>query len=442
MSDAKKSDRLDGVRIKMEALPILREIGLNGDMILCYFVMYAHASNGERKCWALDPKITRELGFAMQQGKDGKARAPRSLKRWQERLKDVGLIYRTKTKGGRDAWFVLPVVRSMASDADKGLDEEVKTVQSNCPTVQSNCPTVQSNCLNGSVKLSEPSEKGIEKDIEKESERKRENPSTQTEKGAGEPQPNKDRDRDPLNREAVSTTPEPPSPVGEDEAEAYDSGRRHTDEEAKFIKRLEMEDTGLALVVDDFEIARHNGSVILKAKAQDKIESLGFQLARPNKHSIFEHALEDTFGTSSYNIIVEPDAKVSRIETTETTKPERPRTAQLDNSEEEMVRLVERWNACADRQGLPKVKRVNRNGEIWQRCMERFKDPEWVEQYPQALDRMTEHTFTGGRKWPCTLSWFTKPDSVDRVLQGDYHSKNVKGNRSFENAAGDEYSGH
>jgi hypothetical protein len=88
--------------------------------------------------------------------------------------------------------------------------------------------------------------------------------------------------------------------------------------------------------------------------------------------------------------------------------------------------LLSAWNDMAFRCGLPKVRDLS---EKRKRVAERrLRDKGWRLEYPSALDKIAESDFlrglVRGKPWKATFDWFVQPDSVTKILEGDYDNTN------------------
>lgn len=96
--------------------------------------------------------------------------------------------------------------------------------------------------------------------------------------------------------------------------------------------------------------------------------------------------------------------------------------------EAKVDKLREAWNEMARICGLKERTRVKYRSAIWKMILTRFKDAEWVVQYPQALELIPQLKMLTGEKkigesqWRANLDWFIKPPSVDSILNGKYGS--------------------
>jgi hypothetical protein len=81
--------------------------------------------------------------------------------------------------------------------------------------------------------------------------------------------------------------------------------------------------------------------------------------------------------------------------------------------------FLRQWNA------LPPVIKKARHirGQRLVTFRARISDPQWVEDYPAALEKIPESPFLMGendRGWTPTIDWILRPDRVDWVIEGKY----------------------
>ena len=105
---------------------------------------------------------------------------------------------------------------------------------------------------------------------------------------------------------------------------------------------------------------------------------------------------------------------------------EAPEVAQLKVDRAHVDELIAAWNEMASMCNLTPRTRVKYRGSVWKQIMKRFSEPDWVENYKEALDRiphlqmLTKAGSTGTSNWRANFDWFSKPESVDRILNGKY----------------------
>lgn len=105
---------------------------------------------------------------------------------------------------------------------------------------------------------------------------------------------------------------------------------------------------------------------------------------------------------------------------------EPPDVAENRANEMNVDALLSGWNDMARTCGLAERTRVKYRGSIYDRIVSRFKDAEWIERYPQALDALpglellTKPGGVGTGKWRANFDWFVNPHSVDMILNGKY----------------------
>jgi len=91
------------------------------------------------------------------------------------------------------------------------------------------------------------------------------------------------------------------------------------------------------------------------------------------------------------------------------------------------------WNDVADRNGLPGVR--NFNGKRKQALRARWKDKFFRENWRAAIEKIPDSGFLLGRSkpkdgtkpWRANIDWFSRPGSVEKVIEGHYGGKNTDG---------------
>jgi hypothetical protein len=82
--------------------------------------------------------------------------------------------------------------------------------------------------------------------------------------------------------------------------------------------------------------------------------------------------------------------------------------------------VISDWNSFADVLGLPKCRETSgRESKI----RTRMRDKEWASSYLKALSLLKNCPFLIGkndRGWKANIDWFLQPDSVAKILEGQY----------------------
>lgn len=97
----------------------------------------------------------------------------------------------------------------------------------------------------------------------------------------------------------------------------------------------------------------------------------------------------------------------------------------------ELFRLTEAWNAMAGKAGLSTVKSPDgwsANSNRRKSALARLAEPVFSSSYREALEKIPASDFLLGRNdrgWNATFDWFVRPDSVVKILEGAYITKEV-----------------
>ncbi len=85
------------------------------------------------------------------------------------------------------------------------------------------------------------------------------------------------------------------------------------------------------------------------------------------------------------------------------------------------VGIVEAWNLAANDCGFKRCDRLG--GSRKRAASSRFNDSYFVEHWRSAIDRIRGSPFCKGkndRNWKATIDWFLRPDTVVKILEGQY----------------------
>ena len=103
-----------------------------------------------------------------------------------------------------------------------------------------------------------------------------------------------------------------------------------------------------------------------------------------------------------------------------------PHVAERKLDDEHVNLVMEDWNDMARICGLQVRSRVKYRGNIYKLIRTRFKDAEWVENYPKALDAipgleiLVKEGSVGTRRWRANFQWFVPLNLVELILNGKY----------------------
>jgi len=108
-----------------------------------------------------------------------------------------------------------------------------------------------------------------------------------------------------------------------------------------------------------------------------------------------------------------------------TRKPVQTAFIETDTSpdgELAMAEVLDAWNALAKTAGLPVARDLGKTRRT--HLGARLKDKQWRDTWQEALALIpTSDCLSGripGRNWRCTLDFFLKPDTVGKILEGDW----------------------
>lgn len=109
-----------------------------------------------------------------------------------------------------------------------------------------------------------------------------------------------------------------------------------------------------------------------------------------------------------------------------------PHVAERKLDDDHVDSIMEAWNDMARTCGLQERSRVKYRGKIYKCILTRFKDHEWIENFPTALDAipglelLIKAGSVGTRRWRANFDWFVQPNSVDMILNGKYGKPDPK----------------
>jgi uncharacterized protein YdaU (DUF1376 family) len=111
----------------------------------------------------------------------------------------------------------------------------------------------------------------------------------------------------------------------------------------------------------------------------------------------------------------------SQNKNSNSSKKKNKRAPFTDPPEEIEADLVERWN------GIPDVAKVRVMTDKRRRaCRTRLRDSDFRSGWQDAINKLAASDFCRGQGetgWIATLDWFLKPDSVNRLLEGQYDNR-------------------
>jgi hypothetical protein len=88
-------------------------------------------------------------------------------------------------------------------------------------------------------------------------------------------------------------------------------------------------------------------------------------------------------------------------------------------SEKQCDAVLAAWNELASRHGLPTVRKLT--PKRTKTLKARLRDPDWRASWAEALAEIPKSSFlTGEKGWRANFNWFLRPDTVTRILEGDY----------------------
>jgi len=108
--------------------------------------------------------------------------------------------------------------------------------------------------------------------------------------------------------------------------------------------------------------------------------------------------------------------KNKNIEDTDVSS--RPSKKPDPKNTEKYQKIADAWNEL---NGLPKVERLTDKRKTSLRS--RLSDPYWRENWQRAMEQIPSSDFLSGRKtkWRATFDWFIRPESVVKIIEGQYH---------------------
>lgn len=83
--------------------------------------------------------------------------------------------------------------------------------------------------------------------------------------------------------------------------------------------------------------------------------------------------------------------------------------------------LVKMWNSV---DGFAKSRKMTQ-GRL-KVLRQRIKDPDWVEHWQEALERISQSDFctgNGDQGWRANIDWFLKPDTINAICEGKYDNR-------------------
>lgn len=102
-----------------------------------------------------------------------------------------------------------------------------------------------------------------------------------------------------------------------------------------------------------------------------------------------------------------------------TGKSKTRNTAGPDADAVEQFRM--RWNAlAAAHDGIAGIRRIAPRSGRARALRSRMGDPDWVANYPAAIDQIPRAAWRLGRndrRWFATVDWFLRPDTVDKLIE-------------------------
>jgi hypothetical protein len=104
-----------------------------------------------------------------------------------------------------------------------------------------------------------------------------------------------------------------------------------------------------------------------------------------------------------------------------------------DKNKEVIIEIVEAWNSTT----LPKCLEISqkRISSLSQRLSEEFFKNHWKE----AIEKVKVSSFCNGkndRKWRADIDWFSRPDSVAKIMEGKYDDRKHVNQADFTKGTG------
>jgi hypothetical protein len=124
------------------------------------------------------------------------------------------------------------------------------------------------------------------------------------------------------------------------------------------------------------------------------------------------------------------NADVTPCNAGNTTKRKRQTQRKKQNEEEENTpsgeedEIFESWNVMASQTGLPKI--AKSSTERRAKAKTRLRDQFFRDNWREGIEAIKERGFLRGqndRGWEATIDWFLKPESLIRIVEGQYKDK-------------------
>jgi hypothetical protein len=98
-----------------------------------------------------------------------------------------------------------------------------------------------------------------------------------------------------------------------------------------------------------------------------------------------------------------------------------------DDRSAEVKEIIAAWNAMACSCGIATVRVMT--GKRKRQAISRLSKPLWARSWQEALSKIPESDFLcgrvgsrDGRSWSATIDWFLRPDSVTKIIEGQYRN--------------------
>jgi hypothetical protein len=130
---------------------------------------------------------------------------------------------------------------------------------------------------------------------------------------------------------------------------------------------------------------------------------------------------------SGIKVVTPVSPNTSGIRQLYTAEPEliaQEEVADITQKHAEEILVI--WNLLPD---FPKIRFLSDGRRKTLR--ERLKNRTWVLNYKEALSKLSFSRFCKGeneRKWKATIDWFLRPDTVSKLLEGQYDNRDGKVN--------------
>ena len=184
-----------------------------------------------------------------------------------------------------------------------------------------------------------------------------------------------------------------------------------------------MDDASRVLAIACMLIAsRHDGRV---PKEPAYVQRVAFLNKPPN----FKPLINNGFLVDAS--IMQADASVmhtnaipeTEAETEAYTETETETDKKADETHQALVNFACAWNEMLKSEGMQSIEMLDSRKKAFRT---RYKEKKFRDNYMAAMNKITESDFLSGRKpggYFCKMDWFLKPESVGKIINGEYDSK-------------------